>query len=518
MEKDLWRSIHQDAYELAMPARNPYSGNSKRPQSMERLYDSTAVHSVFRLANRLLMELTPPEQIWFDLKAGPLAEMAAKQRKETGEAELEKLNEFLGTLVPMLAMVFRSGNFVSSIWESYLDMIITNTGAMLCLENSETDIEPVYFENVPQAEIAIDEGPHGMDIYRRRKIKIRMIERLWSDAKLPEDLQKIMREAKSGEDPEVELLEVTYKDVKAPLWYYEILWKKDNDPQRLVSRQYTSNPWIVFRWSKIPGTPYGMGPVLLSLPDIRTANRAMEMVLKNAALAMAGMYMVEDDGVVNIDQLRVIEGGMIPVASTGGAGRSPSMASLDTGRNFDIGQIVMEDLRTNIKKGMFDNALPPLDGNVRSATEIIQRIRELTADIGGAIGRIVHELIVPLVRRVADILVRRGMLDPIAQNIDQYNLKVQVNSPLARVQQMNNVERVVQWHEIGAALGGAEMMFLASDIETVIPWIGDQIGVPDHLMRDQASREALQKQVAQIIAAQQMQTANANQIPVAEAA
>jgi hypothetical protein len=194
------------------------------------------------------------------------------------------------------------------------------------------------------------------------------------------------------------------------------------------------------------------------------------------------------------------------------------MASLDTGRNFDIGQIVMEDLRTNIKKGMFDNALPPLDGNVRSATEIIQRIRELTADIGGAIGRIVHELIVPLVRRVADILVRRGMLDPIAQNIDQYNLKVQVNSPLARVQQMNNVERVVQWHEIGAALGGAEMMFLASDIETVIPWIGDQIGVPDHLMRDQASREALQKQVAQIIAAQQMQTANANQIPVAEAA
>ena len=51
-----------------------------------------------------------------------------------------------------------------------------------------------------------------------------------------------------------------------------------------------------------------------------------------------------------------------------------------------------------------DRSLPPDAGPVRSATEIVERIKELQVDIGPAFGRIMKELVVPLVMRTLQIL------------------------------------------------------------------------------------------------------------------
>jgi len=496
--KDLWKPIFQEAYELAMPTRNPYEGNKKQPRSLARAYDSTAVDVVFRGANRLMMELTPPDQKWHDVKPGPLLKMNYEK------AALDQLDRELSKVVDVQSMIFQSGNFIDAMGEVYIDAYVTGHGFLLTLENTKNPVNPVAFQAVSQSEVAVLEGPFGEDDFfsRKRKIKVRMIDRLWDDASVPEEIRAMKSDAK---DPEIEVLEVVYnasseEDVS---WRYEVLWLSGDKPVRMVERNYTSNPWTVFRWSKVAGSPYGPGPVLLALADIRTANTTKEMILTNAALALAGMYLVKDDGTVNPDNIIITEGGMIPVASTGG-NIGASIVPLESGRGFDVGQIVLEDLRDQIRKIMMDNTLPPMTGAVRSATEIIERVRQMVQDYGGAAGRLSTGL-VNLVQRVQDILRKLGFVP--ALKIDQFNLKVQINSPMARSQQLQEVENVVRWIELSRAVGGEEMLFMGAKLEQIIPWFSDQMGVPADLVRSDTERDVLQKNVAQLVAAQQMQQA-----------
>ena len=54
--KEMWRSIYEEAYEFCLPMRNLYDGyyeqNTPGQNKMKRVFDSTAIHSTSRFANR----------------------------------------------------------------------------------------------------------------------------------------------------------------------------------------------------------------------------------------------------------------------------------------------------------------------------------------------------------------------------------------------------------------------------------------------------------------------------------
>lgn len=494
-DREQWRGVLQTAYSLVMPGRNPYDGNRKAPPAMDQQYSSTAMDCTFRLANRLLMELTPPDQDWASGQAGPILESMATP------AQLEQLNKTLSQTMSVISMVFKSGVFVNAIWECFIDLLVSGMGVMLIQDNPLDDVEPVSFQAISQAEIAIRENDRGQldGVFRKRKVKVRDIERIWKDAKVPAELKQQLA---GKEDPEIEVVEATYANTgkDGPPWYYDVLYTGKGAPIRLVSRTMQHNCWFVPRWSKIPGSCYGPGPVILRLADIRTENKVVEMVLKNAALALAGMYLVKDDGVTNTDQIVIQSGGFIPVESTGGT-MGASIAPLEVGgRAFDVSNLILDDIRSSIRKGLNDNALPPMDGKVRSATEFIERSRELTKDLGGALGRLTTDL-VGLVRVVANILADRGIVPRL--RLDQYFLKVQINSPLARSQQLQAVQRVIEWVQMVQALGGPQLAAYSAKLENIPHYIGQQTGVPTELMRSDDERQQLEGDVAKIMASQQ---------------
>ena len=72
--KDEWRSIYEDAYRYVLPNRNLYDGNyessSPKTDKMSRVYDSTAIHSTQRFANRLQSGVFPPQRQWCRLVPG----------------------------------------------------------------------------------------------------------------------------------------------------------------------------------------------------------------------------------------------------------------------------------------------------------------------------------------------------------------------------------------------------------------------------------------------------------------
>ena len=76
---------------------------------------------------------------------------------------------------------------------------------------------------------------------------------------------------------------------------------------------------MTFRWVKGAGELYGRSPVMTALPDIKTANKVVELILKNASIAVTGIWLADDDGVLNPANIKLVPGSIIPKA-VGSAG------------------------------------------------------------------------------------------------------------------------------------------------------------------------------------------------------
>ncbi len=494
--KTPWQAVLREMFALTMAARNPYDTQKTGLVSLNSQFDATAPMSLFKATNRLMSELVPADQNWLELDVGPvLANKLSDQQKQ-------QYRQLLTATTNIAHTVFDGSNFINAQWEAFMEMLGGIMGCMLVLEDPDDDLAPVNFECVSQKEVAIELDGKGKicGVYRRRDaIKIRNITTVWADAKLPKDLQDQLKNAKGGKnsDPSCELTEATYRIPKSGgKWAYIVLYKggKGSDPAQLVYREYDENPWIIYQWSRMPNSPYGPGPGILLLPAIRMVNKVRQMIVMNAALALAGMYLAKDDGVLNIDGIQIVQGGIIPVASTGGTSGA-SLAPLPTGRDFNLAQIILKEEQDVIRAGLFDNGLPDPSEGVRSPTEILERVRELAQDVGGAIGRLTRAL-VDLVNRVLGILARRGLVPKI--NIDQFNYKAVIKSPLARAQQLQEVQTALQFWQMAVSIVGPAVAAMLVDVEQMVQWISERMGISQSLMRDDADKAQIQNTIAQL--------------------
>ncbi len=88
-KKDEFQQIYQDAYEFALPQRQLYGvweGGATGTKKMQRVFDSTAINSTQRFANRLQSVVFPPQRKWSKLEPGPSIPL---ERKSQAQAILD---------------------------------------------------------------------------------------------------------------------------------------------------------------------------------------------------------------------------------------------------------------------------------------------------------------------------------------------------------------------------------------------------------------------------------------------
>lgn len=221
--------------------------------------------------------------------------------------------------------VIRQTNFDLSISEFLLDLCVGT--ACLMIQKGPSDDIPIKFEAIPQYLISIEEGANGKveNVYRKIKVRADVIQRTWPDAVLGEQLKII----EDKPEEEVHLLEATIYKPELEKWCYHIIYNKNGyskgqQASELVYRLLEDTPFVVCRYSKVAGEVFGRGPLVSCIDDIKTLNKTKEMILKNASLAIAGVYTARDDGVLNPANIRIAPGSVIPVASNGG-GQGPSL-------------------------------------------------------------------------------------------------------------------------------------------------------------------------------------------------
>jgi hypothetical protein len=493
-KKDEFESLYRDAYEFALPQRQLYGyweGNAQGAKKMARVFDSTAINSTQRFANRLQSGIFPPQRKWCRLEPG---QDIPVDRRAEALAILDQYNEKMFTVI-------KQSNFDIAIGEFLLDLAV-GTAGMLVLPGD--DVQPINFIPVPMFLISYEEGANGQvdKIYRKMRMKGEAIKQQWKDAEFSETVQQRIDMKPTDE---VELLEATVYDSERGDWCYHVIDKVSKE--EIVYRRFNSSPWVISRYSKIAGEIYGRGPLLTALPDIKTLNKTLELVLKNASLAISGVYTAADDGVLNPQTVKLVPGAIIPVARNGGP-QGESLKPLARSGDFNVSQIVIQDLRANIKRTLLDESLPPDNMSARSATEVVERMKELAQNLGSAFGRLINETMIPLVARILSVMDERGLID-LPLRVNGLEVKVSPVAPLAMAQNMEEINNVIQFMQIAQTLGPEGALAVKSG--DLIDFLGDKLGVPSSVRNTPAERAFLMEQQAQMQQRDAMMLAMAGQ-------
>lgn len=493
-----WADEWHDLYDYVLPSRDParrHDGTTSAAGTSAKIskaYDHTGGRAAIRFAGRMQQDVTPPFTPFFELEPGPAMPIKGEDQRR---AVAEQLQEIKG----MVMGVLESSAFSTASHEMYLDLF-GGQGALLMLEDDDAVVE---FVSVPASRVAIREDGRGRvtGIYWKEAYRHGDIDGMWPDQQLSSDLQN--RIASQPEETTV-IMQACEWDRKTRRWTFTV-YEQEQKQDGPISQTHNmrTSPWLVPRFYKVPGRAAGIGPGIIALPTIKTLNKVTELTLKAAAFAILGLWTYRNDRVFNPAMSRMAPGQMWKVsANDGPLGRT--IERLEVPGRFDISNIVLQDLREAVKQATFDDTLPPDSGAVRSATEIVERLKRLAADLAGAYARLVQEIIRPLVQRVIDVLHRRGLIDT-AINIDQLIFKVKVTSPIARSAQAQDVSQIVDWLQIILSTGGQEAMMLSARVEKIFAEIGEKLGVPPHLIRGEAERGKLLEMVAAIIARAQME-------------
>ncbi|MFZ4411248.1 MAG: portal protein, partial [Paracraurococcus sp.] len=348
-------SLWQACYDHVLPG----------PAAGAALFDATAADGAEQLAASLLAELTPPWSRWFGL---------APARPTEDRDAAASLDDAAVTLQGHLDR----SNFTVEMHQAFLDLVVAGTGLLLVEEAPLGEASALRFTAVPIRAAVLEEGADGRlsTIYRQARLTAAQIVARFPGTALPPALTR------DAEDP-------TQHAVLEAIWpergstRYAAILADPAAPLRLAEGRFAESPAIAFRWLKAPGETYGRGPVMKALPDIRTANKVVELVLKNASIAVTGIWQAEDDGVLNPDTVKLVPGAIIPKAP-GSAGLTPLAAP----GNFDVSQLVLQDLRARIRTALLADRIGPLQSAPMTATEVLERGAQAARLLGATYGRL----------------------------------------------------------------------------------------------------------------------------------
>ncbi len=374
-------------------------------EDMATLFDATASDAVDNLAASLYTLLTPPESLWLNL---------------VPESDLSPDPEYA---TQALRAHLNDSNFYTTVHQCYMDLVVLGTACLFMSENPIGASSAFSFTAIPMSDIAI--LPNA--VFHTTSMPLAEAVQKYPAWTLPANLRDTLNQSP---DTPIKLVQ-SLVGTEFTAW---LDVGGDIENNIVATGTFETNPYLVFRWSVMSGETYGRSPVLRALPDIKTANKVVELVLKNATISVSGIWMADDDGVINLNNINLTPGAIIPKA-VGSSGLTP----LTSGANFDVSQIILKDLRERIRHTLLADRLGLLSEKEMTATEIMARNSDMMRILGATYGRLLHEFIRPLCERGLQILSRRGQIEPITLHGDA---ELKYIAPIAQMVALESVAGV----------------------------------------------------------------------------
>jgi hypothetical protein len=491
--------VWRDCFDYTHPVRGegfyndvPSAGDAQSRKA--KLVDATSTDAARICASMIHSGLTPANSRWFQLAVD-----------NVGDEE----NRWLDAAADVLWKNIHMANFDAAGFEASQDGVDAGWFVLYIGENKQEG--GFHFEQWPisQCYIATSTGGGLVDIIHRRYV----LTASQCIAEFGEDAvsQNVRSLAEKGDQSPIEILHIieprqTYAvnaklSKNMPFASYHIEVREKN---LLRESGYHEFPAAVPRWMLIPGSCYATGPVADALPTIKRLNEMSRFELAAAEVAVAGMWIAEDDGVLNPRTVKVGPRKVIVANSV------ESMKALETGSNFQVSEMTIDKMQAQIRKILMADQLQPQDGPAMTATEVHVRVNLIRQLLGPVYGRLQSEYLTTMVTRCFGIAYRAGVFTPPPPSLAGRNFTVRYISPLARAQKLEEVSAIQQYVTATIQVGAVVPEVMDNvDFDAANRIAGQALGVPSDVIRKTADRDKLRQQrtQAQQEAAQQEQMA-----------
>lgn len=454
-------------------------------KAVSEIFDSTGMDAKRVLDASIMAGMTPANAQWLQI------EVAGAD--ENGEQWLDEASRDLWNFI-------HQSNYNAEGADTFSTMTGGGWGVLFIDEDRENG--GFLFEQWPMGQCWVRSSKAGGPIDIVHRCYKLSAEQIVNKFNLPGDTVPADIAEAAVKDPtkKFELLHVIRPRAKyavnarlsknMPVASYHILI----DGKKMIRESgFQEMPCVVPRWKKIPDSFYAVGPVLDALPDVRTLNYIVKLEYANLDLAVSGMWIAQDDGVLNPKTVRVGPRKII-VANT-----TDAMKALSPATNFQLADNRIQTLQAQVRRILMAEQLGPIGSPVMTATEVVQRMNLIRQLLGPTYGRLQDEFLQPLVVRCFGIAYRAGALGVAPDSIAGRPFSVKYKNPLARAQQMDDVQAIERW------VGDLEVMAQVdpsvvdvADLDEAGRVTGKGLGVPAQLIRtpDQVTEYRQRKQAA----------------------
>jgi hypothetical protein len=480
---EVWRKSYQYTYPMR---QHGFFGEIVTAENglaeLSRLNDSTTTEAVRNWASHMISGMTPSNALWFGLYM-------------SGQAENEK--RFLSQAARVIWENIHNSNFDSLAFEAMIDAACAGWFVLYIDESKDGGY---HFElwPIPECYIASSRPGQPVDtIYRKFKLRADQAMNQYGD-----ECSEKIKEAIANNKPheKFEFVHAIYpresgdanskfaKNLPFASVHVELKTKTT-----VRESGYHEFPCCVPRYMLIPGTPYPVGPVYDALPDAATLNKLREFEFANLDMAVGGLWIAEDDGVLNPRAIKIGARRVIVANSV------DSMKPLQSSTDFNVAFMSEDRIQGQIRKILLADVLPPLEGQPRTATEINERMAWLRQMLGPVYGRLESEYLQVMIQRCFGLALRAGALGKPPQSMDGRTWHVRYESPLARAQKMNEVAAIDQYVSGLMAAAQVDPSVLDNiDLDKAAKYRAEALGVPADLIpieKDIAERRSERKQM-----------------------
>lgn len=468
-----------------------------------RLYDSTAIQATQDLSAAIHSTLTNPSTKWSKLKF-----------KNDRLNDDPQASAWLADVNNIIHDQLNESNFDTMVSKNYQGFASLGTMVLLA-EEADRDVAGEFggfrFEAVHLSQVAFTENKNGLVDILYRKFKMTLRQLMEKFDTVPKDVIESAENDPNREfevyhcvsprDPmSVELNEFGQAPAnKRPFSSTYVL--KHGDNPVLEEGGYYEFPFMVTRWSTMPGEVYGRGPGHIALPDVRSLNKVKELNLQAAGKAVNPSWLVDNRAIINQLDLRANKVNVVNGVD--------NIRELTTQARFDITQFTAEDLKNSIRSIFFIDKLmlpPRQETGEMTAFEIQQRLEQMQKVLGPTLSRLNSEFLTPLVVRLFSILLRSGALPELPPILQQEGINIDIRfiNPLSRAQQIEELNNIRAWLLNISEIAQADPSVLdLVNTDAIAREMANARSIPQELLRGEDEVEEIRAQRAQAAQAQQ---------------